>query len=103
MSRSLSREPMSSEKEPERQARITPVTLEAALDRPIADRALPAEQPSVRRASPGIEDEPVVSTQHQHDVRRGVGPNTRQRLQPSVYLVVRQIIVRGSCERRELH
>src|SRR4029077_9378288 len=99
ISRSILRQPISSQKEPERQPGVTPVPFEAALDRPIAHRPLSAEQPRVRGPSPRVEDEPVVASEHQHDVRRGVGSNTRKRQQPGGHLIVRQVVARRGRER----
>src|SRR5439155_23566904 len=93
MSWSAVRQPISSQKEPERQAGVGPVALEASLDRPIANWALAAEQPCVGRPGPRIEDQPVVPREHQHDVRGSVWPHAGQRLKLCRHLVVRQIVV----------
>src|SRR5256885_16287779 len=91
ISRSVVGHPIASKKEPEGEAGVPPVAFEAALDHAVADRALPAKQPGIRRPGPGIEDQPVVAREHQHDVCGGVRPDAGQCLKLCSHPVVRQI------------
>src|SRR5207248_1501885 len=86
----LVRNPVLGQEEPERETGERPVAAEAAGHRAVGDLLLP-EQPCVLRPRPGVEDQPGVAADQDHDVRGRVGPDAGKREQAALAPTMRWV------------
>src|SRR6266540_2430066 len=94
-------DPVAGEDQPEGKAGIRPVSPEPAGHGGVA-HGLPPDVPGICRPGPGIEDQLGIAAQRQHDVRRRVRPDSRERKEPPLELRVGEILWRGPPQRLQI-